>query len=170
LYLTESEKTVSEGAGAAAVAAVMTNKVANIQGKNVAVVVSGGNIDVNVMAQVIECGLVDSGRRVKFQVLLNDRPGSLSELMKTVSSAQANVVAVHHERTLGPSSLGFARVLLTLDVRYDNVVNFLSFSCDVLNQTQTIPRFLFRRGKEQADELLATLNATYKDAKDITFS
>lgn len=136
LYLTESEKTVSEGAGAAAVAAVMTNKVANIQGKNVAVVVSGGNIDVNVMAQVIECGLVDSGRRVKFQVLLNDRPGSLSELMKTVSGAQANVVAVHHERTLGPSSLGFARVLLTLDVRYDDFAIAFPPSCFPAGSTQ----------------------------------
>jgi threonine dehydratase len=84
------EKTVAEGAGAAGVAALLSNKV-DVRGKKVATVICGGNIDVNAIAQVIECGLIDSGRRIKFSMFLPDRPGSLSQLMSQISSHQANV-------------------------------------------------------------------------------
>jgi threonine dehydratase len=57
------------------VAALIAQKIQSIDNKRIAACVCGGNIDVNVMAQVIECGLVDSGRRVKLQVMLHDKPG-----------------------------------------------------------------------------------------------
>lgn len=98
LLLLEGEKTVAEGAGAASVAALIAHKVKNIEGLNVGAIVSGGNIDVNAIAQVIECGLIDSGRRVKLSIDLPDRVGSLSPLINNISQLQANVVNLYQER------------------------------------------------------------------------
>lgn len=91
LFLLEGEKTVAEGAGAAGVAALHSGKVSDIRGKKVGTIVCGGNIDVNAIAQVIECGLVDSGRRIRLSMDIPDRPGTLSSLMATISSHQGNV-------------------------------------------------------------------------------
>ena len=91
LFLLEGEKTVTEGAGAAGVAALLSGRVPNIEGKKVATVICGGNIDVNAIHQVIECGLIETGRRIRFSMNLPDRPGSLSALMSVISGAQANV-------------------------------------------------------------------------------
>ena len=115
LFLLEGEKCVAEGAGAAGVAALLSGKI-DTKGRNVGTVICGGNIDVNVMAQVIECGLVDTGRRVRLSMELQDRPGSLSKLMMQIAEAKANVVSVSHERTKS-ASFGTARVQMTLDVR-----------------------------------------------------
>jgi threonine dehydratase len=91
LFLLEGEKTVAEGAGAAGVAALISKKVANIEGKRIAVVISGGNIDVNAIPQVIDTGLTESGRRIRFSMQIPDRPGSLSVLINHISQLQANV-------------------------------------------------------------------------------
>lgn len=115
LFLLEGEKTVSEGAGAAGVAALMAGKI-DVAGKKVATVICGGNIDVNALALIIESGLIDSGRRVKLSATLPDKPGSLSQLMNLISSQNANVVCVNHERTQ-IASFGKAKVQMTLDVR-----------------------------------------------------
>ena len=115
LFLLEGEKCVAEGAGAAGVAALLAGKI-DTKGKTIGTVICGGNVDVNVMAQVIECGLVDTGRRVRLSMELQDRPGSLSKLMMQIAEAKANVVSVSHERTR-TASFGTARVQMTLDVR-----------------------------------------------------
>jgi len=116
LFLLEGEKVVAEGAGAAGVAALLTGKV-DVKDKKVATIICGGNIDVNVVSQVIECGLVDSGRRVRLSMELPDRPGTLSKLMSQIAEAKANVVSVSHDRSKLSSSFGAARVQMTLDVR-----------------------------------------------------
>ncbi|RYG58599.1 pyridoxal-phosphate dependent enzyme, partial [archaeon] len=117
LFLLEGEKTVAEGAGAAGVAALLNGSLTHlIQGKRVGTVICGGNIDVNALAQVIECGLVMSGRRMRFSMDVADRPGTLLSLMKHISSFQANVINITHERTQ-MASFGAARVSMTLDVR-----------------------------------------------------
>ncbi len=90
LLLLEGEKTVSEGAGAASVAALISGKV-NVKGKSVAAMVSGGNIDMNAIAMVIESGLIDSGRRLRFAMDLPDKPGSLNMLTGRISDLKANV-------------------------------------------------------------------------------
>jgi threonine dehydratase len=91
LFLLEGEKTVAEGAGCAGIAALLSGKVEDIAGKRVAVIISGGNIDVNAIPQVIECGLVESGRRIRFSMDIPDRPGSLSTLIGHISTFAANV-------------------------------------------------------------------------------
>ena len=92
LFLLEGEKTVAEGAGAVCVAALMSGKITGLEGKKVVTVISGGNIDVNVVSQVIECGLMDSHRRVKLSVEgIADRPGSLAQLVSVTSEMSANM-------------------------------------------------------------------------------
>lgn len=92
LFLLEGEKTVAEGAGAVCVAALMSGKISGLEGKKVVTVISGGNIDVNVVSQVIECGLMDSHRRVKLSVEgIADRPGSLAKLVTVTSDMAANM-------------------------------------------------------------------------------
>ena len=97
LALMERQKLVAEGAGAVSVAAVLFNKLP-IQGKKVVCLVSGGNIDVNILSRVITRGLVTSGRNALLTIALDDRPGQLVGVSSIVSRCGANVVSVHHER------------------------------------------------------------------------
>ncbi len=99
LAMLEQHKMIAEGAGAVAVAAVMYDKVPDIQGKNICCVVSGGNIDVNILSRVIKRGMVRSGRNLQITIELPDKPGQLSTVASIISNLGGNVIAVHHERT-----------------------------------------------------------------------
>jgi len=114
LLLLEIEKTVAEGAGAAPLAALVNKKVA-LGGKAVALVLSGGNIDVNVISRIIERGLVKDGRLVRLSVLLQDRPGALSRLAGLVAEARANILHIIHDRAFSRARLGETEVELTLE-------------------------------------------------------
>lgn len=116
VFLLENEKTVAEGAGAAAVAAVIANRV-EVKGRRVALLVCGGNIDVNVLSRIIERGLVESGRLARLSVFVPDRPGALAEALAEVARTRANVVEVHHERAFLAGRLGQVRVDLVVETR-----------------------------------------------------
>ena len=98
LALMEKQKLVSEGAGAVSVAAAMFDKLP-IEGKNVVCLVSGGNIDVNILSRVITRGLVTSGRTATLNIALEDKPGQLLGVSEIISRCGGNVVSVHHERS-----------------------------------------------------------------------
>ena len=116
LYLLEKEKTVAEGAGAVAVAALMHHKLPELEGKRVCSVISGGNIDVNVVARVIERGLVKDGRLVRINIRLLDKPGQLTIVSGIISGLRANVIEVHHSRAFS-EKFGDTTLLLTLETR-----------------------------------------------------
>jgi threonine dehydratase len=116
LYLLEREKTVVEGAGAVGVAALMERKIRGLEGKKVVTVVSGGNIDVNLVARVIERGLVKDGRLVRISVALQDKPGQLARVSNIVATARANVIEVHHTRAFA-YRFGDTTLQLTLETR-----------------------------------------------------
>src|SRR5512141_1074886 len=116
LYLLEKEKTVVEGAGAVAVAALLNHKVTGIEGRRAIAVISGGNIDVNVVARVIERGLVRDGRLVRINVALQDRPGQLAKVSAVVATHRANVIEVHHSRAFS-DRFGDTTLQLTLETR-----------------------------------------------------
>jgi len=116
LYLLEKEKTVAEGAGAVAVAALMHHKLPRLEGKRVVSVVSGGNIDVNVVARVIERGLVKDGRLVRINIHLLDKPGQLTIVSGIISGLRANVIEVQHSRAF-TEKFGDTTLLLTLETR-----------------------------------------------------
>ncbi|MCI7254045.1 MAG: threonine ammonia-lyase [Bacteroidales bacterium] len=97
LALIEKQKLIAEGAGAVSVAAAMFDKLP-IQGKNAVCLVSGGNIDVNILNRVITRGLVMSGRNTNLMIALEDKPGQLQGVSEIISRCGANVVSVHHDR------------------------------------------------------------------------
>ena len=98
LALMEKQKLVSEGAGATAVAAVIANKI-QVKGKNVVCVVSGGNIDVNILSRVLTRGLSSSGRNVSMQIALEDKPGQLVLVSTVISKCGGNIINVRYERS-----------------------------------------------------------------------
>ena len=95
LALMEQQKLVAEGAGAVAVAAAMFGKLP-IGGKKVCAVVSGGNIDVNILSRVINRGLLTTGRLSELKIELLDKPGQLKEISAIIAGFGANVTKVIH--------------------------------------------------------------------------
>lgn len=116
LHLLEREKTVAEGAGAAALAALLHGRVSAGPGA-IAVLVSGGNIDVNVLARIIERGLVKDGRLVRLRVRVGDHPGELHRLLGVVAQARANVMETLHNRAFSKVDLDQTVLDLTLETR-----------------------------------------------------
>ena len=115
VMLLEDERVVAEGAGAAPLAAVLSGRLPRLIGKRVALVVSGGNIDVNVVSNVIERGLVRVGRRARFHMIVPDRPGVLAEFSRIVAEQGDNVLEIRHERAFSKTAIGDAEVELFLD-------------------------------------------------------
>jgi threonine dehydratase len=114
LLLMERVKTISEGAGAASVAAVL-NKLPAYTNCKIAAVISGGNIDVNRMSRIINQGLAKSGRKVFFNMVIPDKPGSLWKLLQLTAETGANVLTVTHKRETRGVELGYVTVELELE-------------------------------------------------------
>lgn len=115
LMLLERAKLVVEGAGAIGLAALLGE---NIKSTGpVACVISGGNIDVNFIARIIERGLVKTGRRVIITTRVLDRPGSLQRLLAAIATNRGNVLYVHHDRIQHDVPLGQAKVQVSLETR-----------------------------------------------------
>lgn len=114
LMLLEIEKTVAEGAGAAGLAAVLSQP-ERFRGRKVGLVLSGGNIDMQALSSVIQRGLVRSGRIVRVRVGIPDVPGALSELTLLLANQRANVVHIAHQRTFTDLSLRATEVEATLE-------------------------------------------------------
>lgn len=111
LALMENQKLVAEGAGATPVAAALFGKLP-IAGKKTVCLVSGGNIDVNILSRVITRGLVMSGRTANLMIALEDKPGQLLRVSDIVSSCGANIVSVHHDR--GDTNMAITSCFLKL--------------------------------------------------------
>jgi threonine dehydratase len=116
LVLLEREKTLAEGAGAVALAAVLQGRTGH-QGKKIGVVVSGGNLDVNLLARIIERGLVRDGRRLRLRVKLPDYPGALEGLASVIAKVNANIVETQHNRAHYGVSLSETAIDITMETR-----------------------------------------------------
>jgi threonine dehydratase len=118
LLLIEREKTVAEGAGAAPAAALVQRKIGGLTPRTkVVCAISGGNIDVNIIARIIERGLVKEGRRVMLSVRVPDRPGMLAGVLAAVAAEKGNVLEVHHNRAFLSGAIGDTEIELTLETR-----------------------------------------------------
>lgn len=113
VYLMERVKTITEGSGAAAWAAVMHKKLK--LGKKSCVLLSGGNIDLNIISKVIELGQIRRGRLVQLSVVTEDLPGSLNRLTQVIAAERANVLEVHHDRVARGLSLRETRIDFVLE-------------------------------------------------------
>ncbi len=116
LVLLEKEKTLAEGAGAAALAALLQGKTSLRTEKTVALV-CGGNIDVTLLSRIIERGLVKDGRLLRIRVFLLDRPGSLHQLTRILTECEANIVQTSHNRSYYGVNLGDTVIEITLETR-----------------------------------------------------
>ena len=114
LLLLEIEKTVAEGAAAVPLAALVNKKIA-LADKNVGLIVSGGNIDMNLISRIIEIGLVQDGRLSRFAVIISDRPGSLARLAQRLADLGANILQISHSRSFGEVAIGETEVELILE-------------------------------------------------------
>jgi len=116
LLLLEREKTLAEGAGAVALAAVLQGRTGH-RGKKIGVVVSGGNLDVNLLARIIERGLVRDGRRLRLRITLPDYPGALEGLAAVIAKRNANIVETQHNRAHYGVSLSETAIDITMETR-----------------------------------------------------
>jgi len=114
LLLLERERTVAEGAGAVGLAALLHRDL-GLAGRRVVVVISGGNIDVNLMSRVIQRGLVKSGRLCRLYVMAPDVAGTLHGITGAVAAARANIVSIEHDRAFSGLELGQTRVELVIE-------------------------------------------------------
>jgi threonine dehydratase len=116
VLLLERAKLVAEGAGAAAVAALVYGKT-DLRGLRTVAVVSGGNVDLNTLVRVVDRGLMKTGRLVRLRTRLVDRPGSLRRLLEVVALEGGNVVTVEHDRLSPEVPVGEAEVTLLVETR-----------------------------------------------------
>src|ERR1700716_609854 len=116
LLLLEREKTLAEGAGAAAGAAFVNHRI-GVGGEKVAVLVCGGNIDVTLLARIIERGLVKDGRLVRLRVHLPDYPGALYRLTGILADHRANIVETAYDRAYHGVNLGDTAIDITMETR-----------------------------------------------------
>ena len=131
LTLLEREKTLAEGAGAAALAALLQQRTSLPANTRTAVLVGGGNIDVTLLSRIIERGLVQDGRLIRLRIHLLDKPGALADLTQLIAKHRANIVDTLHNRAYYGVNLGDTVIDITMETR----------------------------GREQVDELLAALTA-----------
>jgi len=116
LMLMERKRLVAEGAGAAPLAALLSKR-GEIKPKKIVLVISGGNIDVHLLDRIIEKGLSQTGRIVRFELLLRDVPGALAKLTGLIAQHHANILHIIHERTAKEIPIGFSKVILVLEAR-----------------------------------------------------
>ena len=116
LALMEQHKLVTEGAGAVSVAAAMFGKL-DLKGKKVVCVLSGGNIDVNILSRVITRGLLMSGRNCQLLIELTDKPGQLNGVLQIISGDGGNITSVQHERSSAGSDINGCYVRIMLETR-----------------------------------------------------
>ena len=114
------ERIIAEGAGAINLAAfheLYERNPRRFKNKKVVLVISGGNIDINLIDRIIDNGLIESKRRVKMDVLLNDTPGALNMLTSTLEKTEANILQVYHKRDVPFLHLDQSIVEVTLESR-----------------------------------------------------
>jgi threonine dehydratase len=116
LMLLEREKTLTEGAGAAALAALLQRRT-SLEGAHTAVLVCGGNIDVTLLSRIIERGLVQDGRLIRLRIHLLDKPGALHELTRLIAGHRANIVDTLHNRAYYGVNLGDTVIDITMETR-----------------------------------------------------
>ncbi len=117
MILLEREKTLAEGGGAVGLAALYHRKIRDVNGKNIVVVISGGNIDMNILSRIIERGLEADGRLAQLKVTVPDKPDSIAKLATLLANQFANIFNIAQNRSAKEVQLGEMEVVLTLETK-----------------------------------------------------
>jgi len=115
--LMELEKSVVEGAGAASLAALLSGKLPELAGKNVALLLCGGNIDLTILSRLIDAALVADGRLARFTAEISDRPGGLAKFATLLMQMGVSVKDIVHDRTFCAPNVAAVNVLCTVETR-----------------------------------------------------
>jgi threonine dehydratase len=118
LLLLERCKSVAEGAGAVALAALLYRDVVK-KGEKVVLVISGGNVDITILSKLITQGLIKSGRYKELKVLVKDKPGKLESLLKIISDLEANIIDINLDRYSPNLPFNFVIVDLAVETKND---------------------------------------------------
>ena len=116
LFLLEKQKILVEGAGATVVSALIHKKI-KIENKNIALILTGGNIDVTMLSVIIEKGLLKSNRKMKIMITLADKAGALMELTRLLAKCNVNIVQIDYDRTSINLEYGDANVTLAIETK-----------------------------------------------------
>jgi len=116
LLLLERNKLLVEGSGAVSLASLLYQKV-NFKGKKVAVVVSGGNVDVSFISRIIERGMVESGRFANVSMILKDKPGELQRVLSSITELDVNILSVNLDHVGEDIYPGYAQLDLSLETK-----------------------------------------------------
>ncbi|MDR5656333.1 threonine ammonia-lyase [Halodesulfurarchaeum sp. HSR-GB] len=127
VLLLERVKTLVEGAGAVPIAALLGEKFDIEDDETIVTVLSGGNIDLNLLTTVLERGLVDRGRFVKLRTVMKDRPGALRDFLNIVTNAQANIYEINHDRARQSFAIDATEIEMDLETRgHEHVEEIIS--------------------------------------------
>ncbi len=117
MMLLEYEKTLVEGSGATGFAALYSKKIANIDGKKVAIILTGGNIDITVLSKILDRGLAKDGRLTNFKVIVPDKPGSIATIATIVAELRGNILQINHHRVFASVNLRETEIEFTIETR-----------------------------------------------------
>lgn len=117
VLMLEIEKMVIEGAAAVTLAALLNRRAPQLSGKKVVAIISGGNIDVNLLSKIINRGLTFDGRIAQLDSMIIDQPGALESMLGIFREVGANVLEVHHHRLSGSAPIGQIGVSITLETK-----------------------------------------------------
>lgn len=138
LLLMERKKIVAEGAGAVALAALMSRAVQLHPGEKTVLLISGGNLDSPLLGRIIRKGLIQSGRILRVNVMLADEPGVLAGLLNCIAERQANVLHIHHNRSRRDFPVNMTAVELELETRGESHVEEIERSLREAGYTLTV--------------------------------
>lgn len=116
LTLMEDEKIISEGAGAASVAALMSEKI-NLKNSKIVSMISGGNIDMSMVMNIIDSGLLKEGRMIEIKVSILDKPGNLQTLLELIADTKANISTISQTNLKPYLSIGSQEVTMMLETK-----------------------------------------------------
>lgn len=115
--LLEAGKILTEGAGAAAYAALRRGRFAHLRDKTVVVVLCGANVDMNILDRIIERSLLRQHRLVRLRITISDRPGGLARLLDLVAEQRANILHIHQNRVFTEAAFWEVDAELILETR-----------------------------------------------------
>jgi len=135
LLLMERKKIVAEGAGAVALAALMSGAVTIQPGEKTVLLISGGNLDSPLLGRIIRKGLIQSGRIMRINVQLKDVPGALAGLLNLIAESNANVLHIHHDRSRRDFPVNATAVELELETRSEDHIAVIKQALDEAGYT-----------------------------------
>ncbi|ARM77109.1 threonine ammonia-lyase [Acidianus manzaensis] len=123
--LLERNKTIVEGAGAASLAALLTSKIKIRNNQKVISILSGGNIDISLLARIMEKYLYKSKRIVKVKVIVPDKPGYLNKVLNYVAKIRGNIIDVIHDRISSDVKPGYTKIYVMFEISSSEAISML---------------------------------------------